>query len=301
MTTSARRVQAYEAKLVPMTPDLIGRVHELAIAVGWPHRAEDLALLLQFGEGILAVDTIGRAIGSAMWFRMGEDMASIGMVMTVPPLQSSGLDRWLMEEAMAAIEGRKIRMVATPSAYHLNYSLGFRQLATLARFQGHLKGTRPPGAPLPGTTLRAMTPADLPVLVALDAHANGGSRRAKLLAMADLSRGIIADKEGAAVGFGLCRPFGRGHLIGPLEADTPETAAALLAELLHTQPDGFLRIDLLHDEPQPPEAALTDILQSAGLVRDAHSSVVTLGAPPPVVNAGTGAPVMYAMMSQSLG
>ncbi|HEY0275029.1 MAG TPA: hypothetical protein VGC31_03005 [Paenirhodobacter sp.] len=301
MTTLARRVQAYEATLVPLSLDLIGRMHALTIAVGWPHRAEDLALLLQFGEGVLAVDPIGRAIGSAMWFRMGEDMASLGMQMTVPLLQSSGLDRWMMEEAMAAVAGRRIRMVATRESYHLDYSMGFRPAATLTRYQGHLKQLGAPVVAPAGVTVRAMTQADLPALVAIDAHANGGSRRVKLMSVAALSRGIVAERDGAPIGFALCRRFGRGHLIGPLEAETPTTGAALLAELLRTQPPGFLRIDMLHDDPLPPAPELTAILQDVGLSRDEYSTVLTLGAPPPVVKAGNGVPVMYAMMSQSLG
>lgn len=300
MTTVARRVQAYEATLVSLTPDRIGRMHELAMTVGWSHRAEDLAQLLALGEGVLAIDAIGRAIGSAMWFRMGEDLASIGMVMTVPPLQSSGVGRWLTEEALAAVGDRKIRIVATRAAYHLDYSLGFRPVATVTRFHGHLR--RPealPAAP-EGVTLRAMTDTDLPALTAFDARANAGSRMRKLAGVIAQARGVVAERAGEVAGFALCRPFGRGHFIGPLEAMDEGVATALVAETVRTEPEGFLRIDLLHPENREPPAALTAFIQTCGMTRDTGYTLMTLNAPVPVLEPGKGAPVMYAVMSQSL-
>lgn len=41
-TTAARRVQACEAKLVSLSPDLVARLHELTVAIRWLHRAENL-------------------------------------------------------------------------------------------------------------------------------------------------------------------------------------------------------------------------------------------------------------------
>lgn len=300
MTTVARRVQAYEATLVPLTPDRIDRMHELAMTVGWAHRAEDLAQLLALGEGVLAIDAIGRAIGSAMWFRMGTDLAAIGMVMTVPPLQSSGVGRWLMEEAIAALDGREIRLVATRAAYHLDYSLGFRPIASVTRYQGHM--TRAPIVPPPtGTTIRPMTDADIEGLVALDAHANGGARRAKLVGIIATSSGMVAERDGVLCGFALCRPYGRGRFIGPIEAVDAETGAAVMSALIGDEPNGFIRTDLLHDEGQDPPAPLAAVAEANGMSRDAYYTLMTLRAPSPALHPGDGTPVMYSMMSQSLG
>ncbi|WP_374273259.1 N-acetyltransferase [Paenirhodobacter enshiensis] len=308
MTIPARRVQAYEATLVTLSPEHIERMHALAIAVGWSHRAEDLTQLLSLGEGVLAIDAIGRAIGSAMWFRMGTDMASIGMVMTVPPLQASGVGRWLTETALDALGDRKIRLVATRPAYHLDYSLGFRPVATVARYQGHLTPGMVALPPPEGVTIRALMPADIAALVSFDAHANGGSRRLKLEGIVSVSRGMVAERGGTLVGFGLCRAYGRGRFIGPLEACDETVAAALLSALIATEPEGFLRVDLLHAEEMAPPARLSALTEAAGLVQAETYTLMSLRAPAPVLH-GTlhGAlpeaadePVMYAVMSQSL-
>lgn len=301
MTTEARRVQAYEATLVPLTADRIGRMHELVLAVGWAHRAEDLEHLLSQGEGVLAIDAIGRAIGSAMWFRMGEDLASIGMVMTVPPLQSSGVGRWMTGEALAAVSDRKIRTVATRAAYHLDYALGFRPVATITRYHGHLRHRADlPVAPA-GVRLRATVDSDRDALIAFDAQANAGSRRRKLEAVIDQSRGFLAEtSDGRLLGFGLCRNFGRGRLIGPLEALDMPIAEAILAQFLRAEPEGFLRVDLVHPEPEDPPRALASLAESCGLGRDTGYTLMTLNAPAPVIAPGNGVPAMLAMMSQSL-
>lgn len=308
MTIPARRVQAYEATLVTLSPEHIGRMHALAIAVGWSHRAEDLAQLLTLGEGVLAIDAIGRAIGSAMWFRMGTDMASIGMVMTVPPLQASGVGRWLMETALDALGDRKIRLVATRPAYHLDYSLGFRPLATVTRFQGHLSPAIPPVLPPAGVTIRALMPADVAALVSFDAHANGGSRRMKLEGIVAVSRGMVAERDGTLVGFGLCRAYGRGRFIGPLEACDEAVAAALLSALITTEPEGFVRVDLVHAEEMAPPATLSTLIAAAGMTQVETYTLMSLRAPAPVLHGtlhgalpeATDEPVMYAVMSQSL-
>lgn len=300
MTIAARRVQAYEATLVSLTPDHIERMHELAMTVGWAHRAEDLTQLLELGEGVLAIDAIGRAIGSAMWFKMGDDMAAIGAVMTVPPLQSSGVGRWLMEEAIAAIADRGIRLVATRSAYHLDYSLGFRPCASVTRYQGHLERAAPV-APPTGTTIRAMTDADIDAMVAFDANVNGGSRNMKLRGIAAVSRGVVAERDSQPCGFALCRSFGRGRFIGPLEADSAATATAMMSAIIADEPDGYMRIDLLHDESHPPPTELTRFAQASGMISDESYTLMTRDAPTPMLHSSDDRPVMYAMMSQSLG
>ena len=41
-------------------------LHALSAGVGWPHRPADWDFLRQVGQGIVAVDEIGRVFGSAM-------------------------------------------------------------------------------------------------------------------------------------------------------------------------------------------------------------------------------------------
>ena len=59
-------------------------LHALSLAVGWPHRPKDWDFLRRAGQGIVAVDGIGRVFGSAMWFPHGREFATIGLVLTSP-------------------------------------------------------------------------------------------------------------------------------------------------------------------------------------------------------------------------
>ena len=67
----------------------------LSLSVGWPHRAEDWQFLGQSGQGFVALDEIGRVLGSAMWFAHGASFATVGMVITSPRLQTLGAGQWL--------------------------------------------------------------------------------------------------------------------------------------------------------------------------------------------------------------
>ena len=75
-------------------------LHELTVGVFWPHRWRDLDVFISLGEGYLAVDEIGRAMGSAMCFRAEPDFAMLGMMVTAPRLQTMGTGRWLLRRVM---------------------------------------------------------------------------------------------------------------------------------------------------------------------------------------------------------
>lgn len=88
-----------------MTPDDIPLLHELSVAVGWMHRAEDWGTALRLGSGIFLTDEIGRPFGSAMWFPVADDLAMLGMVITTPRLQERGAARWMMDQILSQTGG----------------------------------------------------------------------------------------------------------------------------------------------------------------------------------------------------
>lgn len=124
------RVKSFELIARDIADVDVHLLHVLSIGVGWPHRPADWEFLRQVGQGIVAVDDIGRVFCSAMWFLQGEDLATIGLVITTPRAQAQGAGRWLMEEVMERCKGRNLTLNSTKAAYPLYLSLGFEKEAT---------------------------------------------------------------------------------------------------------------------------------------------------------------------------
>ena len=67
--------------------------------------------------------------------------------------------------------------------------------------------------------------------------------------------------DGELLGFSLSRPFGRGHVVGPIVAPDETAAIALLQPHLQEHAGRFLRVDT------PDDDAFAERLAAAGLAR----------------------------------
>lgn len=253
------RVDKFDVRARRITPADRALLHELTVGVFWPHRAHDLDVFISLGEGYLATDEIGRALGSAMYFRAGDDFAMLGMMVTAPRLQSLGTGRWLLRRVMQDCEGCDLRLSATRQGYRLYKSAGFTPLHAIRQHQGMVRGVAAP-EPVPGMSVRAMTSADVPAIRALDHHAYGAERRVTLDRMLELSSGLVSESDGEIRGFALLRKFGRGVVIGPLVAEDDHMAMALAAPLIRRHQGGFVRLDT----PVQSEA-FSEFLTDAGM------------------------------------
>lgn len=236
------RVDNFDAvahRIGPADRDLL---HELTVGVFWPHRRNDLDMFISLGEGYLAIDEIGRAMGSAMAFRAEDDFAMFGMMVTAPRLQSLGTGRWLLQRIMAECSGCDLRLSATRSGYRLYESAGFKPLGTIWQHQGVARRIHLPD-PVPGVTLRPFSPADEAALRALDTHAYGAARSRILTKMLTLSETLVAEKDGVLCGYAMTRSFGRGLVIGPLVAPDDSMAMMLAAPLIQRAEGRFVRLD----------------------------------------------------------
>lgn len=243
---TAQRRLGYEIAIRPMNEADLDQMHQLSIGVGWPHRPEDWRLLMSVGRGLVACDAIGRALGSAMWWPFGERFASVGMVITSPRLQAQGAGRMLMEAIFEQCGERDLRLSATKAGYRLYRSLGFEPIGRVFQHQGLAASVPEPAAPTPG--LRRVTPADLDAISRLDAAACGADRSRVIAAILACSVGTAIERDGQLVGFALCRPFGRGHLVGPIVAEDDEMAIALVAPHVEAHRDTFLRVDAAQEQ-----------------------------------------------------
>lgn len=264
-------VETFELTARMMTEDDLDLLHELSIGVGWPHRAEDLRLLMELGQGLVACDPIDRVVGSAMWFPMGANYATIGMVITTPKLQSMGAGRWLMDHVLRLAGDGPRGLYATREAYKLYLLLGFEPVATIFQRQGIC--TAPdPTTPAPGIRLREVGQDEADTLVRLDRAAYGTDRAALIQRLLEFGDALVLERGGRPAGFSICQPFGRGHVIGPIVARDAADAIALTAPHAARQAGGFLRVDTAKNDP-----AFLAFLDSIGVVASDTVTRMKLG------------------------
>ena len=259
-----RLVDSFSLSARPITPDAIPKLHELSVGVGWMHRTEDWATALRLGEGIYLTDEIGRPFGSAMWFPVAPDLARLGMVITTPRLQERGAGRWMMEQILARTGSRDLALHATHAAYRLYVALGFQTGPTVWQHQGIVTGAPPPDA-----RVRPLRPEDGDAVHALDRRAYTADRHAALALFLEQSTGTVIEEGGRVTGYALCRRFGRGHVVGPVVAATPDDAVALAAPHVLAHRGRFLRIDTAKTE-----GPFIAMLRACGLT--AHDRVTSM-------------------------
>ncbi|WP_043748678.1 GNAT family N-acetyltransferase [Methylobacterium nodulans] len=279
--------------IAEVDPDAL---HALSIGVRWPHRADDWRMLIAAGRGIAALDEIGRIVGTAMWFPYSDTFATVGMVITSPRLQALGAGRWLMERVLAATGARALGLNATRAAHRLYRSLGFVDEATVYQCNGD--AVMPDSAPPPpGTLVRAVESADLDALIMLDARAFGTQRSDLLPRLLAASTGTVLLRGGLIAAFALCRPFGRGHVIGPLVASCDADAIAVARPHVAAHAGRFLRLDT-----RQKTGPFAEFLMRSGL--PVCDTVTTMSLGRPWLARGTGGPgtmpITYALASQAL-
>lgn len=287
MLSKEMLLDAYEIKIAQMHADDIPSLHELSMAVRWPHRATDWAELMQMGEGYVARDQIGRLICSMMWFPFGEHYASVGMGISSPRLQERGAGRWLAEHIQQKIGNRNVFLNATKDSLRLCLSFSFDTVQPVFHHKGQV--TSVPSAP--GHAVR-MQQCDYDAIEKLDEAAMGFNRDRVIKHLLSISDGYVIRTNGDIKGFALCRKFGRGHVIGPVIAESEETAIALISPFINEHSDGFLRMDTYQDE-----GLLRNYLVDAGLKHHETVTKMSRGDLP----SPTGITQTMGLASQALG
>jgi GNAT superfamily N-acetyltransferase len=239
-----------------MTEQDLPALHALSVEVGWAHRPEDWRFVYEVGDGVVACDGAGRVIGSAMWWPFGPDFATVGMIIVSPRLQAKGTGRRLMRWLFDRAGGRALQLNATPAGLRLYRSEGFREIGRIHQHQGTVQPA--PAVATPGR-VRPIAAEDWQRIRGLDQEACGADRSAALDGLAARSVGFGYEMNGELLGFCLCRPFGRGHVVGPIVAPDEAAAIALLQPHLQEHAGRFLRVDT------PDDGAFAERLAAAGL------------------------------------
>ncbi|MGJ5133501.1 GNAT family N-acetyltransferase [Bradyrhizobium oligotrophicum] len=291
----SRIADVFEMRLADIDRVDLAQLLALSIAVQWPHRAEDWQFMRSIGRGVVALDEIGRALGSAMWFPYSDGFAAVGMVITSPRLQALGTGQWLMHRVMAECGGRTLRLNATRAAYRLYRSLDFKREQTLFQCQGEAIASD--AAPAEAGNIRVLMEADLPALIELDAAAYGVRRAGLMTGLFHQSRSFGLFRGGRLETFAMCRRFGRGHVAGPVVASCDSDAIAVLAPHVAAHEGQFLRLDT-----HRATGEFRDFLTRSGLAL--FDAVTTMSLRNDVKGAflrGNDQPKIYGVVSQAFG
>jgi hypothetical protein len=273
-------------RLRDMRADDLPRLHALSRAVGWPHRTEDWRLSFELGEGLVALAG-EEPVGTVMWWRYGGTQARIGFVIVSPAVQRSGLGRRLMQACLARVEAATIVLNSTAAGLALYQRLGFVPLATIEQHQGIVDATKNANGSL---EVRPLTAAELDAAIALDAAAIGAPRPDVVRRLAEAGAVVAVGAPGTPAAVAFCRPFGRGHVVGPVVAPDRAHAETLVAYWLDRHAGDFVRIDT------PPALGLAPCLARFGLARVDTVTTMARGPAPPASAMRT-----FALASHALG
>ncbi len=151
--------------------------------------------------------------------------------------------------------------------------------------------------PAVGQSARRLAAADLAAVTALDAKAFGTARTGLIERLFAQSVGYGLDRDGELVAFALCRPFGRGHVVGPVVAGLDEDAITVVRPHVDAHDGRFLRLDTHLDDGVFPLFVARSGLRI-------HDTVLTMSLGAPLADPATRGldrPVTFALATQALG
>lgn len=287
MLSEKMSLDSYEIELSDIQADDIPSLYELSLSVRWPHRAQDWSDLIHMGEGLVARDLLGRLICSMMWFPMDERFASVGMGISTPRLQELGAGRWMAEHIKEKIDSKDVFLIATKDSLRLCLSFGFEIVGSVFQFNGVAKSL-----PEKSDNTSPMQVSDFPTIKELDEASMGFKRDRIIEHLISVSEGTVIRKNGKVKGFALCRPFGRGHVVGPIVAECDEDAIALIQPFLEKYENQFLRVDIYQDD-----GVFRNYLLEVGLNHHETATKMVRGNQPTPLGKAT----TFGLASQALG
>ncbi len=238
-------------------------VLEWADAEGWsPGRADAGTFWATDPGGFIVAELEGGPVGAISAVRYGAEYGVIGLHIVRPPDRGRGIGHSLWLHAMARLAGRTISIDGREDQAHHYAQWGFVPSHGLVRFRARAAELAR-GAPIPTRPARDIP---MPRLQALDRCCFPAPRAAFLRRwIGPPHRALVAEHDGAAVGFGVIRPCHDAHRVGPLVARDARTARGLLRALVAPLEDAWVLLDV--PDANPAATALATRLGMAPVMR----------------------------------
>jgi len=290
MTTAAYQAGERDSEVAVLVP--FARAHlegalKLSQEMSWPYRLEDWDIALQLGKGFV-LERAGTVIGTAAWWPYGETHASAGMIIVAKAAQGRGYGAQLMDALLTSARPRTIALNSTAEGITLYRRRGFVPTGIIHQHQGIPRQSHE--TPRSGL-LRPMAASEFEAIARLDRTATGLERRQLLNGLFDSGDGYVLLRDGLLCGYAISRLFGRGHVIGPVVAESPTDARALIEFAIARLGPVFVRIDT------PASSQLGEWLESIDLQQVSDATTMVLGTPAP----WTGPARMFGLANQSFG
>jgi GNAT superfamily N-acetyltransferase len=290
MATAATQAGEREHEGVALVP--FARAHlegalKLSQEMSWPYLLKDWDFALQLGSGFV-VTSAGAVVGTALWWPYGDTHASAGMIIVSEAVQGRGYGARLMDALLAAARPRIITLNSTAEGMALYARRGFVPIGVIHQYQGIPRERYE--APLP-CFVSAIAPSDFEAITRLDHEATGWARREMLSRLIEVGDGYVLLRDGIPRGYAISRLFGRGHVIGPVIAERPAHARALIEAALAPLGSAFVRVDT------SASSQMGEWLEGIGLQQVGDATAMVLGTQMP----STGPARVFALANQSFG
>lgn len=259
---------------------------KLSQEFSWPYRLEDWEFAARLGDGFV-LEQAGDLVGTALWWNYGADYATAGMIIVTAKVQGTGQGSRLFNALLDANERRNILLNATEDGLPLYERRDFTPWGKVQQHQAIL--THAPDTE-PHEQIRPASTDDLEAIQTFDERAIGMPRQRLVNALTDIGDTLVMVQQGELLGYAIARKFGRGHVIGPVAANSAEDAKRLISAHLAKLGGQFVRIDVYAED------GLSEWLQSLGLpLVNEVVSMVRGDLPKPISPAH-----IYAVANQSL-
>ncbi len=278
------RNRADDAILTAFSSEHLAGALKLSQEMSWPYRLEDWAFAMTLGQGFAMVRG-GEVIGTAAWFPDGEAFATIGMIIVSGKAQGHGFGARLMDALLAAAGTRTLLLNSTTQGRPLYERRSFRPVGIIHQHQGVPKGRH---KAQPVDLVRPFQPSDFDAVARLDRLATGSERRTLLRLLVGAGEAQVLLRDGEVAGYVISRRFGRGHVVGPVVAQTPPEARLLIEAALARLEGCFVRIDTAATDELSPW------LEEIGLSLVSDALTMVRGTLPP-----TGPARVFALSNQS--
>jgi GNAT superfamily N-acetyltransferase len=205
----------------------------LSAEAGWNQIAADWQIFLDLGSAVGIIGADGRLIATAATLPHGGRFAWISMVLVTATQRRQGLARRLLQDCIDRLTNHRLVPVldATPAGRTVYSGLGFYDAWSMRRLVARAQQAPPAEPPPEGVTVRRLSTADWPQVIAYDTAVFGADRGALLRRLAARlpDAALLAQRHGRLAGFLLGRDGRMMNQLGPLAAESDDVARALLA------------------------------------------------------------------------